>query len=88
MSDLAGAGVGIGSALAGLAAVISSFGTWRQGRKTHALAVSTDNAVNGKESGEPTMVSQVQDLHDQLPEGNGMLPTLRRIETMLKNGTQ
>jgi hypothetical protein len=49
-----------------------------------------DKAVNGKEPGESSMVQQVQELRDAMPEQavdqTAIRPMLRRIEAMLAAG--
>lgn len=72
------------TAIAVLVAAISgayvSIRTTRTVKETHAKVAQIDAAVNGKRPGETTMVSQVQDLHDQLPaKQEAILPMLKRL---------
>lgn len=90
----------ISEILVAAAAVIGASGTFystvknsRQIEKVHGIAAEMapkvtqiDAAVNGKPPGETTMVSQVQDLHDQIPapvppveDQDAVLPLLKKV---------
>jgi len=56
---------------------------------THAMVTQVDAAVNGKPPGATTMVSQVQDLHDETfprvdENGDALLPLVRRLVVQME----
>ncbi len=79
---------GVAAIILAVSALITSLGTYRTVKTTHALMGQVDRAVNGKPPGATTMVQQVQDLTDQafpppVENGDAVLPILRRIEELL-----
>ena len=90
MADLPG----IASVITAAAVLVTAIGTLPIVRRTHEMVKQVDAAVNGKPPGSTTMVSQVQDMHDKtFPEpqpinGAAILPTLKRMEELLKQLTE
>lgn len=72
----------VGVLVAALAAAYVSVLNTRRIKATEVMVKQIDNAVNGKPPGASTMVSQVQDLHNQLPQpvtDLAVLPLLRKV---------
>lgn len=96
MEDLGGIAAvitAIGVLVAALGSTYINIKSTKTIKATHGMVKEIDTAVNGRKPGQTTMVSQVQDLHDdRLPvEHDAILPMLRRLiiemEAMKKNGT-
>ena len=72
----------LATAVAACVAAIGTYFNGRRGKATHGLVVEVDKAVNGKPPGDQTMVSQVQDLHDDrtsTPVSGGIRPMLEQL---------
>lgn len=91
MNETFAALAALGVLLTGAGSIYTAIRTGRTQRTvqaTHVTVREIDRAVNGKPPGATTMVSQVQDLHDEqfpAPQTNGaaILPTLARMEEQL-----
>lgn len=86
---------GIVAVLGAIAIIIQNWRIHVVTKDTNVKAKEIDRAVNGKAAGATTMVSQVQDMHDDtFPlaltadeiDSAAVLPLLRRIATKLEDG--
>lgn len=88
MAGLAAVLTAAAGLVAAVTALVSVLRNGKTARDTHGMVKQIDSAVNGKPPGGTTMVSQVQEMHDQafpapVENGDAVLPTLRRLEQLL-----
>ena len=84
MIDVGGDLIGLAAVITSAATLIATLRSARVVKDAHRQIHEVNKAVNGRQAGEPTIQTQIQDIHDAtLPEHDAVIPTLQRIEAAL-----